>query len=40
MIAAGLLHPEAGGDAYDIDKDGDLDILLNAGPIKASSGPG
>lgn len=54
VIDAGLLHPEAGGDAYDIDKDGDLDlllkpyhhrapridILLNAGPVKASSGPG
>ena len=54
VIDAGLLHPEAGGDAYDIDKDGDLDILLkpyhhrapridillNAGPLKASSGPG
>lgn len=28
VIDAGPLHPEAGGDAYDIDKDGDLDLVL------------
>ena len=28
VIDAGPLHPEAGGDACDIDKDGDLDLIL------------